>query len=831
MPSLPGSPNHNSQKNALNIRNSNNISGALEILEKLHQEKPENITIILHLVETLIALGGEHNLTLAEKYLNKTGFFGQNQQNNNSITNFVQKIKKNSNIIYQVKEFKAKEAKYGVLNRQLPNVLSEYLKKKEIRLYTHQCESINQIRNGKNIILTSATASGKTLAFNLPIIEKLIENSQVRALYLYPTKALSQDQLKALQELESAIQIPIQVDRYDYDTLKSERANIRSNSRIVISNPYMLHRVLPHHNQWSSFFKNLHYVVIDEAHYYRGVFGSNVAYVIRRLKRIARLYGAKPQFILLSATIGNAEEFGTKLIGESIQPITIDGSARGEKTCILLSNIKTKMYRTAVHLLVELVQNNISTICFVRRRRMADQLGKWIIDDLEKKGKSYKNRVRAYHAGYTVKDRKEIENDLKKGNISVCIASNALELGIDIGSLDGAVLTGYPGSIMSFWQQAGRSGRRNKPSLAIMICHDNALEQFFLTHPEDFFTKKPEDAVIDLNNKKIFCGHLLCASDEYPITSNDNTFFGDKLKENIESLLIEDKLKVFDNNRYKYFGIHGEIQREVELKSIPSSSYKIMKGDKILETLTTEQAYREAHEGAIITHMGESFMVSKLDLDAHTAFVESIPKNITNYTQSQKYTNIHHTQILNSFSLGSLECNFGEVTVENNYYKYKTFNDNQEVIEENDLHLPPIFFESKGFWFDIPQKIIQNILENCSEPLESALEGTKNILKIVTPYFLLCDPHDIDIHIDYEDRQIFTLYDEYSGGIGISERMNSVFPKLIEIAIKIIKNCPCNNGCPSCVCSSINSDNAVDKSMTTNFLELLQQLLNQEQSL
>ena len=395
--------------------------------------------------------------------------------------------------IVHIEELPAKQASFGELEKPLPKNLQDCLLKRKIQFYSHQAKAINLVRQGKNVVIATPTASGKTLAFNIPVLEALTNDNKATALYLYPTKALTNDQLKVIRELEKNTGIKANANVYDGDTPQHQRANVRENSRIILTNPYGLHQYLPWHYLWRKFFQNLQFIVIDEAHVYRGVFGSNVAMVIRRLLRICNFYHSNPQIILSSATIANPKEHAKKLTGKDFEVISIDGSPRGKKSFVFWNppfidtnnTIRRSTHQETKDLLTLSVLKNLQTLCFTTSRQMAELITRWTKEELTRRSKPSKV-VTAYRAGYLPQERREIENRLKTKDLIGVVSTNALELGIDIGSLDSVIISGYPGTVISTWQQAGRAGRSNADSLVTLVAFQNPSDQYFMKHPEDF---------------------------------------------------------------------------------------------------------------------------------------------------------------------------------------------------------------------------------------------------------------------------------------------------------------------------------------------------------
>ena len=510
---------------------------------------------------------------------------------------------------------------YGTLHAPLGDTLESYLSHCRIRLYSHQCEAVNRIRTGKNVIITTPTASGKTLAFNIPVFEGLEADPEARALYIYPTKALSNDQLATLEQMAQFTGISARPAIYDGDTPQSKRAAIRQNARIIISNPHELHQVLSFHTKWHPFFSHLKFIVIDEAHRYRGVFGSHIALLLRRLVRLCHFYGSAPQFILSTATLANPLEFAGKLTGLPFDLVDEDGSPHGRKHFVLYNPFydgigERSTYQETKDLLVSCVKENLQVLCFTGSRKMTELVTLWAREDIRRSSARLAESISAYRAGYLPEERRAIERQLKEGSIKGVVSTNALELGIDIGSLDAVVIAGYPGTMMSTRQQAGRAGRKGDDSIAILVAFANPLDQYFMHHPHHFFSRSHEHAIIDTGNPYIVSGHLLCAAAELPLReTHDREYFGESFPELLSELASGDLIR--KTSRGWVYSGRGRAADAVRLDGIPGSTFRIVCRGRLLETMDRTQAYREAHTGAIMLHQGETYIVSEMDLETH----------------------------------------------------------------------------------------------------------------------------------------------------------------------------------------------------------------------
>ena len=541
------------------------------------------------------------------------------------IEEFVRNIEDASSYKKQIAHLEVippKDARFGDLEKPLPDGIEKYMANRKIRLYSHQAEAINKIRQGKNIVITTPTASGKTLAFNIPVFGALAEGVETTALYLYPTKALTNDQLKVLREMEAETGIEACPSVYDGDTPQHQRAGIRETAKIILSNPYGLHQYLPWHYKWQAFLKNLKYLVIDEAHVYRGVFGSNVAMLLRRLMRVCSYYGADPQIILSSATIANPGEHARKLTGKDFEVISADGSPRGKKLFILwnppfVDNAKTtrrSTHQETKDLLTQNIIDNLQTLCFTTSRQMAELITRWTREELRKRSPRLVDSITAYRAGYLPQERRDIENRLKNKKLIAVVSTNALELGIDIGSLDSVIISGYPGTVISTWQQAGRAGRGNSDSLVSLLAFQNPLDQYFMKHPGDFFGRPHEQAIIDLHNRYICLGHMMCAASELPITDNDQKYFPGSFREGVKVLERQNLVRGTPRG-WVYSGTARPVE-VVGLDSISDRAVTVTCNGRLLETLSLTKAYEEVHQGAVLLHQGETYISEELNLSS-----------------------------------------------------------------------------------------------------------------------------------------------------------------------------------------------------------------------
>jgi DEAD/DEAH box helicase domain-containing protein len=702
------------------------------------------------------------------------------------------------------------DAIFGKLGKPLNPLLQSRLESLGIAsLYTHQAMAVNSALSGKNVMVATASASGKTLCYNIPVLESVVSEKAGRALYLFPTKALAQDQLRKLVELACPELINFgECATFDGDTPQEERAEIKKKARVVLTNPDMLHiGILPNHESWSKMLNQLRYVIIDEAHVYRGVFGSHVAQVLRRLRRLCRHYGSSPQFICCSATIANPGEHAEKLVGEYFEVIEKDGSSHGGKSFIFwnppivdkVKSVRRSSNSEATTIFTELIRKNIRSLVFARTRKLAELICKYTRDHL---GYPLSDLIKTYRAGYLAEDRRQIEQELFTGKLLGAVATTALELGIDIGDLEATVLTGYPGSISSTWQQAGRSGRSGEKSLSILIAQDNPLDQYFMNNPDFFFGKAFENALINLENINILKPHLLCAAWELPLSDSDEKYFGAAFPNVLPEVAKDGTIRKVRNRWYPSPRVSHPAQN-VNIRSASDNHFALLDAShsyELLETIESSKAFFQVHPGAIYLHQGEAYFIKELDMEKRIAV--ATPSHEPYYTQTKELTEIKILKTKNEKGYLEAKVCFGEVEVTTTvmgFRKKKQFT--EEVIGDEILDLPPQRFFTESLWFDLPQKTVDQIV---SEHLDFAggLHAAEHAAIALLPLFALCDRNDIGgvstaFHADTGKAQIF-IYDAYPGGIGIAEKGFNIISELWSATLKTIENCPCQSGCPSC---------------------------------
>jgi DEAD/DEAH box helicase domain-containing protein len=732
----------------------------------------------------------------------------------------------------------------------LSDPVQDYILKKGITLYSHQVDAVKRLRAGKNVIITTPTASGKTLAFTIPIFERLHTVKSATALLVYPTKALSHDQLKELHEFERLSSISVNPQVYDGDTPRGRRPHIRETSRIIISNPYELHHVLPWHYKWQKFFGNLAFLVIDEAHKYRGVFGSNVAFLLRRLQRILDFYNAHPQVILSTATLANPVEFGENLVGVPFDLVDADGSPRGKKYFVFYNPYYDGAGTLSTHqetkdLFLYYVRNNLQTLCFTVSRKMAELITMWSKKETAKEEPHLTDRITAYRAGYLPGERRDIENKLKDGILKGVTSTNALELGIDIGSLDSVIISGYPGTVISTWQQAGRAGRGIDESVVTLVAFQNPLDQYFMHHPDVFFGKPHEHAIIDLKNPYIVSGHIMCAAAELPVKKEDETYFGN-IGGILQVLEIE-RLICNTEHGWVYTGSGGRATEAVQLDTISSDIFKVVCGGELLETMDRPQAYREAHQGAVLLHQGEPYVVEDLDLKNGIAYVKK--SDVDYYTEALKVVDITVLEELEKKEMGTVSISFGSLKVTEEYTGYRIIK-YDTVVGIQPLDLPALTFRTLGLWITVPESMkeviwekrrkdsdIKELLRERSEKdvqndlFAGGLHGAEHALIGVMPFHVMCDRWDIGgvstiRHPDTAQPTVF-VYDGFEGGIGLTERAFELIGEVVTMACELVQDCTCETGCPACIYSPKcgNDNRPLDKKGTVLILEQLQPVI------
>ena len=704
---------------------------------------------------------------------------------------------------------------YADFETPLPRALEAALKRRgQLPLYRHQAEALAALGKGRNVIVATPAASGKSLCYQLPLLQAVMEGHGGSALLLYPTKALAQDQLRSLNALAPS-EARLRAAIYDGDTPQPERSGIRRRAQVLLTNPDMLHvGILPNHSAWGRLLQGLRYVVVDEAHVYRGVFGSHTADVLRRLRRICARYGARPQFILCSATIANPGELAEALVGLPFDEVTADGSPSGGREFAfwnppLLDGDDGFRRRSAsmeaARLFADLVKCRVRTLTFVRTRRQAELVYSSVRDILHRAAPPLAAKIAPYRGTYLPEDRRRIEAALAQGQLLGVATTNALELGIDIGHLDASVLAGYPGSVASTWQQAGRSGRREDSSLAVLVGRDDPLDQYLMRHPDFFFGRPHEHARIAPDNPYILAPHLLCAAYESPLTPSDEELFGPGFASLVEGLVEQGLVRKGRAGWFLAPSVTYPAQ-DTNLRSATTESYTVVEEGtgRLLEAgIEVSAAMRQLHPGAVYLHHGRPFVVQELDMDSRTAVVSLSDADY--YTQARDVSNTQVLQVHRQKHASRHSTVFyGDVEVTSQVVAYVRMAPYLEksLGRPEPLDLPVHRFRTTALWFDVPQRTIDRIRDE-DLSLTGGLHAVEHAAIGVLPLFALCDRNDIgglstDSHRDTGGAAVF-IHDGYPGGIGIAEHGFEVIRELWQATLQAVEECPCQSGCPGCI--------------------------------
>lgn len=723
------------------------------------------------------------------------------------------------------------------------------------RFWSHQVEAIDLVRQGENVVVMTPTASGKSLVYNIPVLESVMDNPETRALYIFPLKGLEQDQVKNLNELFSSLGIgslpshpplcrrelrgrseagrsgfankgkkivlmPAEV--YDGDTSPYRRKKIRESlPAVIFTNPDMLHLAInPFHTKWEAFFKRLAYVVVDEIHTYRGVFGSHVAHVLRRLRRICNHWGSNPRFIACSATIANPRGLAEELVGLPFKSVLESGAPRSGKHFIFL-NPEESPYTEATRLFIECLKAGLKTIVFTKARKITELIYRWTID----RAPGLADRISPYRAGFLPKERREIEERLFTGELLGVVSTSALELGVDIGGLDACILVGYPGSISSTWQRAGRVGRHGQESVIFMIAIQDALDQYFMRHPDAFFGKSHEEAVIDPENRNILKKHLPCAASEVYLRKDDAVYPMEKLRPVLDECVREGILNQGKTGDI-WFSRRRMPHHDVGIRAIGRSFDILDEAGRHIGELSGYRVFREAFTGAIYLHRGRQFRVTEIDFETGKVFCREV--DVLYYTQALSKEETEILEEKEKRELGKLVVRWGMLRMTNRVTGFEKKNIfDRTRISRHELRMPEYTFETEGLWIWIDRNI-ENALESRSHDLAGSLHAAEHAAIACIPLFALCDKGDIGglsytIYPGFKKPAIF-IYDGYEGGIGLTRRAFDVIEEWFRAALTVIEECPCEGGCPSCVqdpqCGSGNQplDKDGAKFLLTTFL-------------
>lgn len=732
--------------------------------------------------------------------------------------------------IAHVEHYPAQEAQWADFPKSVTSDVQEIFHRRGIeRLYVHQAEAIEAVLKRKNVVIVTPTASGKTLCYNLPVLNTLFSNPELRALYLFPTKALAQDQMEELYQLIQLSGKDIKTFTYDGDTPQDARQAIRRQGHVVVSNPDMLHAgILPHHTKWVQLFENLKYVVIDELHTYRGVFGSHLTNVLRRMKRICAFYGSQPQFICCSATIANPKDLAERLLEEEVELVNNNGAPRGEKFFIFYNppvvNQQLGIRRSYVNetrkIALNFLKRGLQTILFANSRLVTEILVTYLKDALDRSVLP-KELIRGYRGGYLPLERREIEKGLREGKILGVVATSALELGVDIGSLEVCIMAGYSGTIASTWQRAGRSGRRSGSSAAVLVASSAPLDQFIIQNPAYFFGQSPEHGLVNPNNLEILLNHVKCAVFELPFRQGER--FG--------NLEIEEILKYLEENGF----VHRSQDQwhwtnesypadAVSLRSVSSDNFVVLDitaEPKIISKVDFPSALTTLHEKAIYIHEGRQYFVEKLDYQERRAHVRQVETDY--FTDAISYTKAKILETFESDPLRNSVRNHGEIHLTTQVVGFKKIKFyTLENVGAGDLELPEQEMHTTSYWLTLPRELMDTLPYSPSVRL-GGVRGLAEAMRQMAALFLMCDARDIQVTIEENHHLVpnvsstnsisppggeigaglfepnIFIYDNYPGGIGLSAPLYEMHGRVLQETARLIRSCPCKEGCPSCV--------------------------------
>ncbi len=735
-----------------------------------------------------------------------------------NLTQYISVLKNDPSFMENVacwRELPARPAKYVPFPDWLDPRIAQVLRGRGVsRLYSHQAQAIEAARRGEDIVVVTPTASGKTMCYNLPVLSAILNNPEARALYLFPTKALSADQAAELYQLIDQAGADIKCYTYDGDTPASARQAIRQAGHVVVTNPDMLHSgILPHHTKWVKLFENLKYIVIDEIHAYRGVFGGNLANVLRRLLRICAFYGAHPQFICCSATIKNPAELTRLITGREPTLIDDNGAPCGRRHVVFYNppviNKQLGIRRGAIsetrHIAEGFLRNNIQSIVFARSRLTVEVLVRYL-KDITRDPLGEAGRVRGYRGGYLPTLRREIERQLRAGQITTVVSTNALELGIDIGQLDVCIICGYPGTIASTWQQAGRAGRRSSESLLIVVGNSDPLDQYIMNHPDYFFEQSPEQALVNPDNLYILLNHVKCAAYELPFMEGE-AFGNVEGTQELLDYLAEQHLVLKAGGRYHWMAEEFP-QAGISLRSACDQNFVIIdisnpKHHLVIGEMDRFTVPMLLHQYAIYLHEGRQYQVEQLDFDDKKAYVRAV--DVDYYTDADLSTSMKVLDVFDEGEAGPLERFRGEVMVSSMVRLFKKIKlDTHENLGWGPVTLPELEMQTTACWWTLPEAL-ETLYDK--DDLQDAMVGLAHLIQYIAPLNLMCSPKDLSVSYHVKDpfthRPTLYLYDCIQGGIGLSDRVYEMDRTLFQEALERLNECPCESGCPSCVGAAV----------------------------
>jgi DEAD/DEAH box helicase domain-containing protein len=753
------------------------------------------------------------------------------QQKN--VSEYLQALKSSQKYGPQVvchRSFPKEKGTYVPFPSSLNDTLVTSLRQQGIKnLYEHQRQAYKLIKTGNNVLVATPTSSGKSLIYNLPVLESIFTNRSTRALYLFPLKALAQDQLRVLRDFEPLFKTDATPDSeplsaiYDGDTSPYQRQKLRKNPpNIIITNPDMLHlSFLPYHSNWAHFFKQLQYIIIDEVHIYRGVFGAHMSWVLRRLQRILALYNVEPVFILLSATIGNPKQFGEKLIGKPVMSLTKSSAPRSKRNMLFLNPWDSAAHAVS-QMLEAALKRGLRTIVYTGSRKMAELITMWTKPRLG----SLAPMLSSYRSGFLPEERRIIEKDLHSRKLLGVISTSALELGIDIGGLDICILAGYPGSIMATWQRGGRVGRGSQESAVILVAQEDALDQYFMQNHADFFARPIESAVLNPFNPEIMKQHLHCAAAEVSIDKREMESFPDAINKAVEQLTWRGVLLQGSDGK-EWFATRKFPQRQVSLRGGGKQLHIIRQDNgEIIGEIDSGRALKECHPGAVYLHSSRTWLVDTCDLENSEVVVVPFEESYHTRPMSEKQTEI--LEVFEQKSYTGYGVSLGKLLVREKVTGYqKRNNRTNKLIATIPLDLPEQYLETVGLWLEIPEPD-RNEMENAKLHFMGGIHALEHAMIGMFPLLVLCDRNDIGglscpVHHQTAGPVIF-IYDGYSGGMGLCNDAFLRIEELLKQTRKTVESCGCNNGCPSCVhspkCGSGNRP--IDKTACIYLVNLLQ---------
>jgi DEAD/DEAH box helicase domain-containing protein len=719
--------------------------------------------------------------------------------------------------IRAVRHEPAVEATFTAIPPAVDGRLRRALEKRGIaRLYSHQAEAFDATQAGKNVAIVTPTASGKTLCYNLPVLNLLASDPGACAMYLFPTKALAEDQLHELQAAVDEMGAEFRAFTYDGDTPQDARKAIRQRANVVLTNPDMLHSgILPHHTKWARYFENLRYVVIDELHYYRGVYGSHLANLLRRLKRVCEFYNAKPRFICCSATIANPRELAEALVEEPFDLVERNGAPRAEKFFVFYNppvvnrqlGIRRSYIKETLRVSLEFIERNLQTLVFANNRLATEVLVTYLTDACRGpsgRGPFPSESVRGYRGGYLPKERREIERRLREGKIRAVVATNALELGIDIGSLDAVVMAGYPGTIASTWQRAGRAGRRQGTSAAVMVASSAPLDQYIVEHPDYFFGRSPEHAYINPENLEILLAHVKCAAFELPL--RDGEKFGRHDTGELCRFLEEAGFLHHSAGAWHWMS-ESYPADATSLRSVTSDNFVVVDitGEpKVIAEVSFPTALTTLHEKAIYLHEARQYHVERFDYAERKAYVKSVDCDY--YTDAIDYTQVKVLEQFETEAIGAAAKAHGDVRVTTQIVGFKKIKFyTMENVGAGKLSMPEQEMHTTAFWLHFPAAFLARLTEFTSTEKQSGIAGLGNALRTVAALLLMCDARDLGVALSEDiagGLSVFEpnlyLYDMYPGGVGQSAPLYRLAPQLLKQTAELLAGCACEVGCPSC---------------------------------